>query len=100
MGIDEMISALLDARKAKSKAENDIRMLSAAIIDKAAGTRFFETDEYNVTIIDKARTDLDQAALIALFPDLKEQFPKPVTWKEIRAHALTDAEKAARKLTA
>jgi hypothetical protein len=100
MGINETISALLDARRAKSKAENDIRTLSAAIIERAAGSRFFETDDYHVTVVDKSRTDLDQAALIELFPDLKEQFPKHVTWKEIRAAALTDAEKAARKLTA
>lgn len=100
MNMNEMITALVTARQEEKDAKARVKALTAEILDKAGGRDFLETDDFRVMIVNKSRVDLDQAAVMEILTDLKKEFPKLVTWKEIKPQAKTDAEKAAALATA
>lgn len=97
MTIDRIIAAYMDAKARKLAAEKEEKALAAQILEHAKDSTFFETDDFRVMITARTRTDIDTAALVADFPTIKAEYPRPVSWKEIKPQALTDAEKAARR---
>jgi hypothetical protein len=98
--LDELITELIDARQAEKEAKARKESATAEILEKAGGAAFLDTENYRVMITNRSRIDLDQAAVMGILTDLKKEFPKLVTWKEIKPQAKTDAEKAAALATA
>lgn len=98
--LDTLISELITARQEEKDAKARKDAATKEILARAAGSDFLDTENYRVMIVSKSRIDLDQAAVVGILTDLKKEFPKPVTWKEIKPQAKTEAEKAAALATA
>ena len=75
---------------AAAKAEKAIAdAMKAALLERANGAPAIITDGLIITIKKTIRRILDQKALLALFPDLKEEFHNDVT-----SYSITGTEKA------
>jgi predicted phage-related endonuclease len=76
MNINDIIREYIRTKEQKAAAEKKEAELKALILEHAAGTDFFATEDFNVIIKKTVSTRLDSKALYKDFPDIKKEYGK------------------------
>jgi len=83
MSIEKMVNEYLIEKENEKKAKERKDFLKKSILEYAKDNNFFETLEHNITIEEKTQKRLDTKALYTDFPDIKKEYEKITSYKDI-----------------